>query len=74
MSDIITHWIGVTSWCSTPMMKIKTNMVISASIGTKNIATLSAARRALVHQKTLTLHFQSVSGFASAEPIRLPTQ
>ena len=56
------------------MMKIKTNMVISASIGTKNIATLSTARRALVHQKTLTLHFQSVSGFASAEPIRLPTQ
>ena len=70
----MTHWIGVTSWCSTPMTKIKANISTVACIGTKNIATLTTASAALVHQKMLTLHFQSVSGFASAEPIRLPTQ
>ena len=37
-------------------------------------ARLITASRAFVHQKIVTLHFQSVRGFASAEPIRLPTQ
>ena len=56
------------------MTKIKANISTVACIGTKNIATLTTASAALVHQKMLTLHFQSVSGFASAEPIKLPTQ
>lgn len=54
--------------------KMKTNIVMLACMGTKNIARLITASRAFVHQKIVTLHFQSVRGFASAEPIRLPTQ
>lgn len=72
--DIIIYWIGVISWCSMLMMKIKINMVILVFIGMKNIVMLSIVRRVLVYQKMLILYFQLVSGFVSVELIRLLMQ